>query len=247
MNQFSTISAIAIEEKKSWLNKLFLTLDIDWANDDVLNDTIDLIERYDVPATWFATHQTPVLDRLRENPNFEVGIHPNFNFLLEGRYNAGRSASEIVQRLMSIVPNSKTVRSHSMMQSSVILNIFKDVGLTHDANHFIPNHSGLELRPWTLWNGLCRVPYSWEDDIHILYEVNGIQQLSTRDIALSANLGLKVFDFHPIHVFLNTEDLDRYEKTRSLHQTPKELIHYRHKGYGTRNQLIELLEIRVNL
>lgn len=247
MNEFSTISAIAIEEKNSWLNKLFLTLDIDWANDDVLNDTIDLIERYDVAATWFATHQTRVLDRLRENPKFEIGIHPNFNFLLEGRNDAGRSASEIVQRLMSIVPNSKAVRSHSMTQSSVILKIFKDVGLTHDANHFIPNHSGLELKPWMLWNGLCRVPYSWEDDVHLLYEVKGIKQLSTSDIALNKNAGLKVFDFHPIHVFLNTEALDRYEKTRFLHQSPKELINYRHEGYGTRNQLIELLELMENI
>lgn len=243
MNQFSTISAIAIEKENSWSNKLFLTFDIDWANDDVLNDTIDLIECYDVAATWFATHETQVLDRLRENPKFEVGIHPNFNFLLEGKHNAGRSASEIVQCLMSIVPQAKTVRSHSMTQSSAILNIFKDFGLTHDANHFIPNHSGLELKPWMLWNGLCRVPYSWEDDVHILYEVNGIQQRSTLDIALSASVGLKAFDFHPIHVFLNTESLDRYERTRSLHQSPKELIKYRYEGYGTRSRLIELLKL----
>ena len=55
--------------------------------------------------------------------------------------------------------------------------------------------------------------------------------------------GLKVFDFHPIHVFLNTESLERYERTRALHHNPKELIKHRYEGYGTRNRLIELLEL----
>lgn len=55
--------------------------------------------------------------------------------------------------------------------------------------------------------------------------------------------GVKVFDFHPIHIFLNTESLDRYERTRPYHQNPSELIKHRYKGYGTRNRLIELLEL----
>jgi len=54
---------------------------------------------------------------------------------------------------------------------------------------------------------------------------------------------LKVLDFHPIHVFLNTESLDRYERTRPLHHNPKELIKHRFEGYGTRNRLLEVLEL----
>jgi hypothetical protein len=243
MNQFSTISTIAINREASWNRKKFLTLDIDWANDNVLNDTIDLVESFDVAATWFVTHQTPVLDRLRKNSKFELGIHPNFNFLLDGKHNAGESSTEVVQRLMAIVPQAKSVRSHSMTQSSGLLNIFKNLGLTHDANHFVPHHSSVTLKPWLLWNGLCRVPYNWEDDVHIIYEAAGTQQQSPRDIALSTSVGLRVFDFHPIHVFLNTESLDRYESTRPLHQNPKELIKYRYDGYGTRSRLIELLEL----
>jgi hypothetical protein len=247
MNQFSTISAIAINRETSWNKKHFLTLDIDWANDIVLNDTIDLVESFDVAATWFVTHQTPVLERLRKNSKFEIGIHPNFNFLLDGMYNAGQSAIEVVQRLMVIVPQAKTVRSHSMTQSTGLLNVFKDVGLTHDANHFVPHHSSITLKPWSLWNGLCRVPYSWEDDVHIIYEAGGTEQQNPRDIALSESVGLKVFDFHPIHVFLNTESLDRYERTRPLHQNPNELIKHRYDGYGTRSRLIELLELTTKL
>ena len=60
---------------------------------------------------------------------------------------------------------------------------------------------------------------------------------------IASRSGLKVFDFHPIHIFLNTESLERYERTRPIHHNPKELIKHRYSGYGARNQLIELLEM----
>ena len=54
--------------------------------------------------------------------------------------------------------------------------------------------------------------------------------------------GFQVFNFHPIHVFLNTGSLELYEKTRPIHNNPKELIKFRHDGEGIRSQLINLLE-----
>jgi hypothetical protein len=239
-----TLSSIHVGSEAGWSGASYLSVDVDWAHDDVLADTIDLVEEYHVSATWFVTHNTPLIARLRSrHPSFELGIHPNFNFLLNGDCRAGRDAAEVVDRLMVIVPEAKSVRSHSTTQNSRLLDLFLRRGLTHECNAFIPVQSGISLKPWRLWSNLTRVPYSWEDDVHILYESMGIQQQSPRDIALSVEQGLKVFDFHPIHVFLNTESLDRYERTRPLHHNPKELIKHRYEGYGTRNRLIELLEL----
>ena len=81
------------------------------------------------------------------------------------------------------------------------------------------------------------IPYFWEDDVACVdNNVNDVSQLVYRK-------GIKVFDFHPIHVFLNTESLNRYENTRPLHQNPKELIKHRFDGYGTRSRLIQLLQL----
>lgn len=52
-----------------------------------------------------------------------------------------------------------------------------------------------------------------------------------------------VINFHPIHVFLNTESMDRYESVRHIHQNAQELLKYRYEGYGTRNLLIDLLSM----
>ena len=86
MNKFGLISEIDVDEPNSWQDRIFITLDIDWANDLVLKDTIDIISQYGARATFFTTHDTPLNSLLCSNEDFELGIHPNFNFLLNGDF-----------------------------------------------------------------------------------------------------------------------------------------------------------------
>ena len=233
---FGRVSEISPGSPETWRDRLFLTLDIDWACDEVLADTVSLVEVAGIMATWFVTHDTPLLERLRANSRFELGIHPNFNFLLSGDPRNGANAEEVVDRLLAIVPEARAVRSHSMAQSSPLLQLFADKGLTHDCNHFIPEQAGIELRPWTHWNGLIKAPYFWEDDVYCLNtSCSTIDDLMNRP-------GLRMFDFHPIHVYLNTEHMDRYESTRPLHRNPHELINHRHQhASGAREFLNKLI------
>ncbi len=236
-----TMSSIEPDDEATWQGRVFLTFDLDWANDQVLNDTIDLVEAADVPATWFVTHATAVLERLGRNPKFELGVHPNFNWLLAGDKRNGGDVQEVLENILEIVPDAKSIRCHSMTQSTGLLAAFASAGLTHDANHFIPACIGTGLRPWKLWNGMTRVPYFWEDDIFCAYQ--SLSQQPDIGEAATTAAGLKVFDLHPIHVFLNTERLERYESTREIHQDPNLLESYRYDGYGTRNRLLDLLSI----
>jgi hypothetical protein len=215
------------------LNEIILTFDIDWADDAILNDCIDIVDQAGAPATWFITHKTPLLDRLRENERYELGIHPNFIPLFEGESNG---VEKVIDDLLEIVPEAKSIRSHSLVQSSRLMDLFQSKGLLFDCNHFIPEQSGIIVKPWKLWNGVVRVPHMWEDDAACIYEIN------TSVTDLIKRQGLKVFDFHPIHVFLNTEDLGRYERTRELHVKAEELLKHRFDGIGTRSHLIKLLE-----
>ena len=216
---------------------ILLTFDIDWASDAVLADCIKLVEISGAPATWFVTHDTPLLERLRANKKFELGIHPNFNPLLDGK---GGRAELIIDEILKIVPEATSVRSHSMVQSSRMVDLFLRKGLRFDCNHFIPAQSGITLKTWNLWNGIVKVPHFWEDDAECIYKSGTpIFDLLTRD-------GIKVFDFHPIHVFLNTEDLTRYDQTRALHAAPTELLKHRFPGLGTRTLLLDLLSVFKN-
>ena len=234
-----TISSISVDAEADWAQAPYLTLDIDWAHDDILADAIALVEQFRVPATWFVTHDTPLLARLRGNPDFELGLHPNFNFLLSGDTRTGRDAADVLDRLLAIVPEAKCVRSHSTTQGSGLLELFRSRGLSHECNSFIPLQSGIELKPWRLWSGITCVPYYWEDDVACLYGADGDRPMQQ----LRGLPGIKVFDFHPIHVFLNTEHMDRYEKTRAWHRSPQTLLAHRHEGAGTRTRFLEYLHL----
>lgn len=213
----------------------FLTFDIDWAHDAIIEDTLGLLKSADAQSTWFVTHPCGPLATMREDPSIELGIHPNFNFLLEGRDVYGTSVKEVTSRFLEIVPGARSVRSHSITQSSRISDVFRELGLTHESNDFIPEDVHLALRPWAHHNNLIKVPYFWSDELACVRSSSSMADLVARP-------GLRVFDFHPIHVFLNTENLSRYERTRDLHNNPRELIRHRFEGKGTRSRLIELLQ-----
>jgi hypothetical protein len=214
---------------------LCLVLDVDWACDAVLESAIDTVEAAGIRATWFATHETPLLDRIRANSGFELGIHPNFGDLLAGDDRNGATAGEVLDRMLAVVPEARSVRSHSLVHGTRIGDLFASRGLTHDANDFIPASSGMELHAWRAVNGMVRVPFLWEDDFACADPSLGAVE------ALAARPGLRVFAFHPIHLALNTESLARYEATRGLHRDPAALARHRFDGVGTASWLAALL------
>jgi hypothetical protein len=114
-----------------------------------------------------------------------------------------------------------------------------------DVSLLLPFHRNLE--PTDLYMGasrrrLTRLPYSWEDDIAATWP--GWRW--NADPVTSA--GLAIFDFHPIHVALNTATLARYETLkRTLAAKPlaqasrDELAPFTDPGPGTRDFLARLL------
>jgi len=231
-NFFSTLSKIDPKLESTWKRKFFLSLDIDWAHDEVIRDSLELIKRAQIQSTWFVTHQTSILSDLQQDSLIELGIHPNFNPLLEGESN--RSSTKIINDCLSMVPNARSVRSHSLTQNERLIDQFKNAGLTHISNFFIPLECGMQIRPFCLWDFMIMVPHVWQDNVAL--------KMNMRFPVISdLELGPLVLDFHPIHIYLNTENLERYERTRPFHKNPKELIKHRYSGYGTRNRLLELL------
>jgi len=235
MNEFSQIKKIQVDQKVSYSGKIFLTFDMDWAHDDILSDTIDLVEAADIDATWYVTHNTPILERLRDNPKFELGIHPNFNFLLNGDSRNGGDPKEIIDRLLEFVPEAKSIRSHSLAQTEILIDLFINRGLKYVSNTYIPFSSKMLIKPWSLWSELVIVPHFFQDNVELRL---GNHHMSTE------NFGLRVFDFHPIHIFLNTESIEHYESSRLVHNQPEKLIKLRGKSHiGIRERFMQLLKI----
>lgn len=234
--KFENIKNIDILNSVSWVDKIFITFDIDWCSDEVLSHTLDIVEKYNIKATFFVTHETILLERMRANSNIELGIHPNFNPLLNSDFRYGKNIDEIIEYYKSIVPEAVSIRSHSLTVSSPMLNAFEKYGLKYECNQFIPFNSEIELYPYKHINSIIRVPHFWEDDLHCLYQ-------DSWDVDIYLNYkGIKVFDFHPIHLYLNTEQIERYEKSREWHNCEENLPKYRYDEYGTHSFLIDLIK-----
>jgi hypothetical protein len=233
---FGKLKEINLEKSSSWEGNNFLTFDIDWCSDEVLSYTLDIIDRNNIKATFFITHETKLLERMRENKNIELGIHPNFNFLLNGDFRYGKNIKEIIQYYIKLVPDAISVRSHSLTQNTNIINMFCELNLLNHSNTHIPYSSNINIKPYKLWNNMLEIPFFWEDDIHCLYDwdFNISDTFNTN--------GLKVYNFHPIHIFLNTNTLNIYENARENFHNYEKLKSYKNNlKYGVENYLIDLI------
>lgn len=191
------------------LESVLLTLDVDWAPDAIIRAIAeDLVSRR-VKATWFVTHETPALEILRRHRDlFELGIHPNY---LPGSTH-GATAEQVLGHCMRIVPEATCVRSHSLVQSTPLLEaLLEQTPVRVDVTTYLPGVPGLKpfLYEWK-GQGLWRVPYFWEDS----FEVQDPHSRWNRKPWLHPQPGLKVLNFHPLLVYLNLREARRYQELK---------------------------------
>ncbi|MDR1703282.1 MAG: hypothetical protein LBS19_01170 [Clostridiales bacterium] len=191
------------------MNDIFLTFDIDWACDAVIEHTLDILEERDIGATFFATHQTPVLERIRANKFMELGIHPNFNKTLSGEER--KPYRQILDEILKIVPEAVCERAHALTHNSLIAAELNRRGILYDSNMYIPLSARMPIAPFYAPSGTLTVPFFFADDIYFFH-----QKERPPVEAYFAGDGLKVFDFHPIHIFLNAVSADTYQQSKAV-------------------------------
>jgi hypothetical protein len=188
---------------------LVVTFDIDWAPDFAIDAAAAQLRAAGVRATWFVTHASPAVDRLRESPDlFELGIHPNFF----AHSSHGDSLEEVLDHVKRLVPEARSIRSHGLYHSSrVLAAIARDDRLEVDSSIFLPGHPHLRPVPLRLGgHSITRIPYFWSEE----YEWE-LERPNWSLDPIVAGEGLKVLNFHPIHVFLNSADGAPYQALKA--------------------------------
>ena len=172
-----------------------LTLDVDWAPNFMIDFVAAILIEHHVRATWFITHESPSLERLRMHSDlFELGIHPNF---FPGSTH-GESPGAVLRHCMRLVPQAVSVSTHGLLQSTALLaQIMDETPVMIDVSLFLPHAPGLGPVEYQ-WaqRTLLRVPYFWEDD----FEMERATPCWQLESLLVGGSGLKVFDFHPVHI-----------------------------------------------
>lgn len=214
------------EVDRSSVARYSLTCDVDWAPDYILADTIELFEDNDVAVTILATHETPVLRDLGSS-KYEIGIHPNLRLPL---FDKTVDLYSVVMPLRELFPEALCVRSHSLVDATAIMDIYAELGLWHDLTQFLPYQT--VPRPYRFYNGVIRIPFNWEDDYHFLSS----RSFDDPGVAVDS-ITTNVFNFHPIHLYLNTECADRYRDARGRLAAGRGIEELRNRGQvsGTRD------------
>jgi hypothetical protein len=202
-----------------------ITLDVDWAPEEAIIAAAAVLSRHDAKATFFATHPSDAL-RTLDHERFEIGLHPNFN-----------GATDLAAPLVELTrhyPQARGARSHSLFVSSHILQLYRREGMRYEANVFLDGHP--DLRPVPRFDDLVSIPFNWSDDKHLERE-----RPFTLDATGLDRPGLKVFNFHPIHVFMNTTSEAHYAAYREHYQDVEALRPHIADGPGIGTLFAELV------
>jgi peptidoglycan/xylan/chitin deacetylase (PgdA/CDA1 family) len=216
-----------------------LTFDVDWAPDWAVRDVLDILRAHDAPATFFVTHPSPINEEIASNGH-EVGIHPNF---LPGSSH-GVDPLAVMRSVLELAPAARVMRTHSLVQGTTL---FEAVLAAHPQIQYDMSlmtygspHTG-----WTDWHSrgrrMRRHNYNWEDDI-------AFDDTSQDWTTCTAMAPLDVYDFHPIHVALNSSREDAYMSLKAhrgpgwLHEAEQdESLVFREPGPGTADFLRAVL------
>lgn len=222
------------------MNKtIYLTFDNDWAIDEVLEYTMKIVSEYGIVATFNATNSSKVLTNI-EKSGSELGIHPNFN--RDINLGDSKMIENIIYECKQIVPSAKTMRSHALVTSTPIRKALQQAGLVYELNTMITPISSNVIYPWKHFE-LWQIPFIFEDDVYLLENRPFLPQWYIQgDFEM-----LKVVNFHPIHVYLNTEDLHRYYKAKPYMKELEKLNSYRNhsKHDGVENILRKMIETAI--
>ena len=220
---------------------VILTADLDWAPEWLTRELLRRWRNGHGTGTLFVTHACPALDALSESDGIELAWHPNF----QPGSTHGSSPDEVLDTLRCAVPGAVGIRTHGLVTSTELLEKYGERGLLYESSYLM--HGTPDLAPNVAWNGVIKFPIFWEDDVHIRYG----RAFRLADLDLDRP-GLKVFDFHPVHVALNSSGPSAYLRLKKrlvadgrsmLQATPEDLAAAADDGpCGTSDLLDELLE-----
>lgn len=205
-------------------NLVVISSDIDWAGDEIISYMLEILDKYDFRATFFCTRDVSSVNGIKKH---ELAIHPNFI--------GDKPEIEVIRKLKKTFPEAKGIRGHCFYHHNRLFQVYRDFGLEYDSNLLIPNQV---VRPFYALHDIVRIPVFFTDSTYIFSTSPdfNLASLNMKDG------GLRVFNFHPVHVFLNTVRPSDYEAAKKYIQEPNKILKFRKSERGICDLFIELLE-----
>ena len=198
-----------------------LTFDTDWCPSWMVDEVLDLLDKRGHQATLFSTGSLSpaTAERIASVERIELGIHPNF--LEEG---AIQHPEHVIDTLLEELGPCTAIRTHGLFWWHGLGSLLSDRGFSCDSSLSAPGHLlSFPLRD----NGIDRYPISWGDWSYLANPVSQEAVLKR----ISGFGRIRVFNFHPVHIAMNTSSLKQWQEYRQLIKTaPNRLKEIRDSG-----------------
>ncbi|MZP29507.1 hypothetical protein GTO91_07280 [Heliobacterium undosum] len=208
-----------------------ITFDTDWISNEHL-EQLNPIDMIPGKATFYCTQPYEYLEKRIED--VEIAIHPRLDW--------GADWLDEITKLKAALPySSDGIRPHSCAYSQLLGVHLRNAGYTYISQVTLPNLANPKpyRHPWGIWeapifymdNMDFTLAENWKNSKHTPFQRKII------DTAVHGD-GVYVFDFHPIHLMLNTPDRAYYQENRNKLGQAGPIAY---SGYGTRSFFEELI------
>jgi hypothetical protein len=222
------------------MNSLIITIDLDWACEPAVEETLDFLQNRGIRPTVFITHRS---SRVESSLNeIDVGLHPFF----DPGSSHGSTISKTVEYVMNLPHNLPAFRCHRYAICNASKQAMSAAGMFISSNVC----TDLEIvKPFRDRFGMLEVPIFLEDGGYLwLKRSLDINESLSKTIL---EPGAKVITIHPMHFALNTpyfaymSDIKQSMSREAWGSMSKSVLStLRWKGQGIRDFLVELLQIQ---
>jgi hypothetical protein len=216
---------------------LAVTVDIDWACEAAIAQTLDWMQKQGIRVTIFSTHHSARVEAALSTD--EVGLHPFFDVASSH----GRTIAEVVEHVRHLPHNLAAFRCHRYATSNEAQLAMYESGMRLSSN--VCTDLAI-VPPFRTRVGLLECPIFLEDggyllQKHPLYIEDGLS-------GLIMAAGLKVLTIHPMHFALNTPEFNFMVKIKRsasredwMAMTASHLKRLQWGGRGIRDLIVDVL------
>lgn len=223
------------------MSKIGITIDVDWAPDFMIDYVYQILKSKNIKSTWFVTHESETIFRMMEDKNIEIGLHPNFPNCPDLS-----SARKLMESLVGAYPMAKIMRGHKNHQNFDLLRMASDeFGIKCDCSDLL--FGCRYSSPFYYYvgkNPILKVPYIWEDCMEARKP-----NPRWKFVPYLHNWGVSIYSFHPIHIFINTENQINYDLIKNEYPLAKDIEPEAIKPFtnnnrpGARDMFLDIMKI----
>lgn len=204
-----------------------ITFDTDWIVESAIKE-LNLIDSVPGNMTFFCTDYYPYLDGQKK---VEIGLHPR----LEWGSDWIKETKDLEKKFNAPIYG---IRPHSLSYTQMYGIELAKMGYKYISQATYLYHQGLKLdrHPW----GIYELPIYYMDSMDFTFQLNWETnnvpfRFDIIEKAIYDEKGLYIFDFHPIHLLLNSPSIQFYHDNRNNYSNAKP-----YNGRGTKTFFDEL-------